>query len=107
MFVNHLRVHSLHRACVVGTMSWFRGKSKEPEPSRTESSFGADTSAFEGATNFASGPPPSSSGGGAGMADLQVRVVFLQTPVRSSNSMHVCYGLLPLEFALYLAGSFL
>eukprot|EP00903_Cladosiphon_okamuranus_P005877 g5813.t1 len=59
-------------------MSWFRGK-KEPEPEPTpEPSFSADTSAFEGSTNFASGPPSrggagglGEGGGAAGMADLQ------------------------------------
>lgn len=57
-------------------MSWFRGKSKEPEPAPSESPFSADTSAFEGSTNFASGPPSGGGGGGAGggMADLQVWV---------------------------------
>lgn len=64
------------------TMSWFRGK-KEPEPEPTpEPTFSADTSAFEGSTNFASGPPSRGAGGGggaAGMADLQVRPVRQQT----------------------------
>ncbi|CAM9156456.1 unnamed protein product [Scytosiphon promiscuus] len=52
-------------------MSWFGGGKKEPEPA-PEPSFSADTSAFEGSTNFASGPPSRSGGGApAGMADFQ------------------------------------
>ncbi|CAN0554367.1 unnamed protein product, partial [Ectocarpus sp. 12 AP-2014] len=54
-------------------MSWFRGK-KEPEPEPTpEPTFSSDTSAFEGTTNFASGPPSRGGGGAtsAGMGDLQ------------------------------------
>lgn len=56
-------------------MSWFRGK-KEPEP-EPERSFSEDTSAFQGSTNFASGPPSGGAagaggGGAAGMAELQV-----------------------------------
>ncbi|CAM9530375.1 unnamed protein product [Ectocarpus sp. 4 AP-2014] len=54
-------------------MSWFRGK-KEPEPEPTpEQTFSSDTSAFEGSTNFASGPPSRGGGGAtsAGMGDLQ------------------------------------
>ncbi|CAM9430315.1 unnamed protein product [Ectocarpus sp. 13 AM-2016] len=54
-------------------MSWFRGK-KEPETEPTpEPTFSSDTSAFEGSTNFASGPPSRGGGGAtsAGMGDLQ------------------------------------
>lgn len=55
-------------------MSWFRGK-KDPEPEPEQRSFAEDTSAFQGSTNFASGPPSGGGGGGggaAGMAELQV-----------------------------------
>lgn len=69
-------------------MSWFRGKSKEPEPAATGSSFSADASAFEGATNFASGPPPS-LGGGGGMADLQVKIRVVLSFVMSSTQVTV------------------
>ena len=67
----------IEKRCVkLESMSWFRGK-KDPEPEPTpEPSFSADTSAFQGSTNFASGPPsrgPAGGGAGAaGMADLQV-----------------------------------
>lgn len=52
-----------------GRMSWFGGGKKEPEPA-PEPSFSADTSAFEGSTNFASGPR--GGGAAAGMAEFQV-----------------------------------
>lgn len=70
-------------------MSWFRGKSKDPEPAAPEPSFAADTSGFEGSTNFASGPSGGGSrggGGDGGMADLQASGVLCMYATRV-----ICY----------------
>lgn len=69
-----------------GAMSWFRGKSKEPEPHTPESSsFGSDSgslSSFEGSSNFAgaAGREDERAGGrgaSGSLAELQVNLLLV------------------------------